>query len=58
MSNQLLTAKTQKEDLEIKMIKNIIAKIDKWANKKGMIFDLENFEAIHFLKKKLFSIQR
>lgn len=37
------------------MIENAFAKVEKQANKNGIIFDPNKFKAIHFLCKKAFS---
>lgn len=34
------------------MIENAFAKIEKWFDKNGIIFDPDKFELIHFLCKK------
>ena len=54
VDDDLLTARAQKEELGVKMIESAFAKVEKWANKNGMIFDPDKFEAIHFSQKKGF----
>lgn len=51
----LLTARAKKEELGAKMIESAFAKVEKWADENGMIFDPDKFEAIHFSRKKAFS---
>ncbi len=54
VDDKLLTARAQKEELVAKMIESAFAKIEKWAEENGMIFDPNKFEAIHFPRKKTF----
>ncbi len=37
------------------MIESAFAKVEKWSEEHGMIFDPDKFEAIHFSRKKAFS---
>lgn len=37
------------------MIKSVFAKVEKWADKNGIIFDSHKFEAIYFSQKEVFS---
>lgn len=54
MDDELLTARAQKEELGTKMIESAFAKVEKWPDENGMIFDPDKFEAIHFSRRKAF----
>lgn len=54
VDDELLTAKAQKEKLGAKIVKSAFAKVKKWTDENGMIFNPEKFEAIHFSRQKTF----
>ena len=55
LDDELLILRAQKEELGVKMIESAFTKVEKWANKNGMIFDSNKFETIYFSQKKSFS---
>ena len=54
VDDELLTARAQKGELGAKIIESAFAKVEKWADENGMVFDPDKFEAIHFSRKKAF----